>query len=136
METSFEITLQMVSVVFAGIAAQVLAAYFRLPSIVLLLLIGILLGSDGLGWLHPHVLGTGLEVIIALATAIILFEGGLNLDVQELGRVSVSLQLLVTLGTLITLVGGDRSYCHRTLAKTNQCRSSSGNDSRGRRSFN
>ncbi|MDH6059389.1 cation:proton antiporter [Chrysosporum bergii ANA360D] len=106
METSFEITLQMVSVVFAGIAAQVLAAYFRLPSIVLLLLLGILLGSDGLGWLHPHVLGTGLEVIIALATAIILFEGGLNLDVQELGRVSVSLQLLVTLGTLITLVGG------------------------------
>ncbi|GAX34264.1 cation:proton antiporter [Nodularia sp. NIES-3585] len=106
MEASFEITLQIVSVVVAGITAQVLAAYFRLPSIVLLLLLGILLGSDGLGVLHPHVLGTGLEVIVALATAIILFEGGLNLDVQELGRVSVSLQLLVTLGTLITLIGG------------------------------
>jgi NhaP-type Na+/H+ or K+/H+ antiporter len=106
MEASFEITLQMVSVVVAGITAQVLAAYFRLPSIVLLLLLGILLGSDGLGVLDPHVLGTGLEVIVALATAIILFEGGLNLDVQELGRVSVSLQLLVTLGTLITLIGG------------------------------
>ena len=106
MEASFEITLQMVSVVFAGITAQVMAAYFRLPSIVLLLLLGILLGSDGLGLLHPHVLGAGLEVIVALATAIILFEGGLNLDIQELGRVSVSLQLLVTLGTLITLIGG------------------------------
>lgn len=106
MEASFEITLQMVSVVVAGITAQVLAAYFRLPSIVLLLLLGILLGSDGLGLLHPHILGAGLEVIVALATAIILFEGGLNLDIQELGRVSVSLQLLVTLGTLITLIGG------------------------------
>ncbi|TVP64021.1 MAG: sodium:proton antiporter [Nodularia sp. (in: Bacteria)] len=106
MEASFEITLQIVSVVVAGITAQVLAAYFRLPSIVLLLLLGILLGSDGLGVLHPHVLGSGLEVIVALATAIILFEGGLNLDIQELGRVSVSLQLLVTLGTLITLIGG------------------------------
>ena len=106
MEASFEITLQIVSVVVAGITAQVLAAYFRLPSIVLLLLLGILLGSDGLGVLHPHVLGSGLEVIVALATAIILFEGGLNLDLQELGRVSVSLQLLVTLGTLITLIGG------------------------------
>ncbi|MDB9538264.1 cation:proton antiporter [Anabaenopsis tanganyikae CS-531] len=106
MEASFEITLQMVSVVVAGITAQVLAAYFRLPSIVLLLLLGILLGSDGLGLLHPHVLGAGLEVIVALATAIILFEGGLNLDIEELGRVSVSLQLLVTLGTLITLIGG------------------------------
>jgi len=106
MEASFEITQQMVIAVFAGITAQVLAAYLRLPSIVLLLVFGILLGSDALGLLHPHVLGTGLEVIVALATAIILFEGGLNLDLRELGRVSVSLQLLVTLGTLITLLGG------------------------------
>jgi NhaP-type Na+/H+ or K+/H+ antiporter len=106
MEASFEITQQMVIAVFAGITAQVLAAYLRLPSIVLLLVFGILLGSDALGLLHPHVLGTGLEVIVALATAIILFEGGLNLDLRELGKVSVSLQLLVTLGTLITLLGG------------------------------
>jgi NhaP-type Na+/H+ or K+/H+ antiporter len=106
MEASFEITQQMVIAVFAGITAQVLAAYLKLPSIVLLLVFGILLGSDALGLLHPHVLGTGLEVIVALATAIILFEGGLNLDLRELGKVSVSLQLLVTLGTLITLLGG------------------------------
>ncbi|MBD2337527.1 cation:proton antiporter [Calothrix sp. FACHB-156] len=106
MEASFNITLQMVTAVFAGISAQVLAAYLRVPSIVLLLLLGIFLGSDGIGLLHPHLLGTGLEVIVALATAIILFEGGLNLDLRELGRVSVSLQLLVTLGTLVTLLGG------------------------------
>jgi len=106
MEASFEITQQMVIAVFAGITAQVLAAYLKLPSIVLLLVFGILLGSDVLGLLHPHLLGTGLEVIVALATAIILFEGGLNLDLRELGKVSLSLQLLVTLGTLITLLGG------------------------------
>jgi NhaP-type Na+/H+ or K+/H+ antiporter len=106
MEASFEITLQMAIAVFAGISAQVLAAYLRVPSIVLLLLLGILFGSDGLGLLHPQLLGSGLEVIVALATAIILFEGGLNLDLRELGRVSVSLQLLVTQGTLITLIGG------------------------------
>jgi NhaP-type Na+/H+ or K+/H+ antiporter len=106
MEASFDITLQMVITVIAGISAQVLAAYLRLPSIVFLLLFGILLGSDGFSLLHPHLLGTGLEAIVALATAIILFEGGLNLDVRELGKVSVTLQLLVTLGTLITLLGG------------------------------
>ncbi len=106
MEASFEINLQVVIAVFAGISAQVLAAYLRLPSIVFLLLFGILLGSDVIGLLHPHLLGTGLDVIVALATAIILFEGGLNLDLQELGKVSISLQLLVTLGTLITLLGG------------------------------
>lgn len=106
MEASFEITLQIVITVFAGITAQVLAAYLRVPSIVFLLMFGILLGSDGIGMLHPHMLGVGLEVIVALATAIILFEGGLNLDLQELGKVSTSLQLLVTLGTMITLLGG------------------------------
>lgn len=106
MEASFEITLQIVITVFAGITAQVLAAYLRVPSIVFLLMFGILLGSDGIGVLHPHMLGIALEVIVALATAIILFEGGLNLDLQELGKVSTSLQLLVTLGTMITLLGG------------------------------
>ncbi|BAY85833.1 sodium/hydrogen exchanger [Calothrix parasitica NIES-267] len=106
MEASFDITLQMVIAVVAGISAQVLAAYIKVPSIVFLLLFGIFLGADGIGLLHPHLLGIGLEVIVALATAIILFEGGLDLELRELGRVSTSLQLLVTLGTLVTLVGG------------------------------
>jgi len=106
MEASFDITLQVVIAVVAGISAQVLAAYLKLPSIVFLLLFGIFLGSDGIGLLHPHLLGIGLEVIVALATAIILFEGGLDLELRELGKVSTSLQLLVTLGTLITLIGG------------------------------
>jgi NhaP-type Na+/H+ or K+/H+ antiporter len=106
MEASFEITLQMVSAVIAGISAQVLAEFLEVPSIVFLLLFGILLGSDGIGVLHPQVLGTGLEVIVALSTAIILFEGGLNLELRHLGRVSGSLRNLVTLGTLVTLIGG------------------------------
>lgn len=106
MEESLEITLQMVITIVAGITAQVLAAYLKVPGIVFLLFFGILLGSDGIGLLHPQMLGTGLEVIVALATAIILFEGGLDLDLRELGKVSTTLQLLVTLGTLVTLLGG------------------------------
>lgn len=106
MESSFEITLQMVIAVIAGISAQVLAEFLEVPSIVFLLLLGILLGSDGIGILHPQLLGTGLEVIVALSTAIILFEGGLNLELRHLGRVSGSLRNLVTLGTLVTLLGG------------------------------
>lgn len=106
MEASFEITLQMVIAVIAGISAQVLAEYLEIPSIVFLLLFGILLGSDGIGLLHPQLLGAGLEVIVALSTAIILFEGGLNLELRHLGHVSGSLRNLVTLGTLITLIGG------------------------------
>ena len=106
MDNPFDTTIQMVLVTLAGIGAQVLGDYFKIPSIVFLLLFGISLGSDGLGLLHPSVLGGGLEVIVALSVAIILFEGGLNLELRELGRVSGSLQNLVTVGTLITLMGG------------------------------
>lgn len=106
MDTAFELTLQIVIAVLAGIAAQVLADYLRVPSIVFLLLFGILLGSDGFDILHPNLLGTGLEVIVSLSVALILFEGGLNLELKELSRVSGSLRNLVTFGSLITLIGG------------------------------
>ncbi len=106
METHFDITLLIVLTVIAGIGAQVLADYLKVPAIVFLLLFGILLGPDGFGLLHPHLLGTGLEVMVSLSVALILFEGGLNLELKELGKVSGSLRNLVTFGTLITLMGG------------------------------
>jgi NhaP-type Na+/H+ or K+/H+ antiporter len=106
MEASFEITLQIVIAVIAGITAQVLAEFIKVPSIVFLLILGILLGHDGIQLLHPQDLGIGLEVIVALTVAVILFEGGLNLELHELGKVSSSLRNLVTFGTLITLIGG------------------------------
>jgi NhaP-type Na+/H+ or K+/H+ antiporter len=106
MDTPLDITLLMVLTMIAGISAQVVADYLKVPSIVFLLLFGIFLGPDGLGLLHPNLLGVGLEVIVSLAVAVILFEGGLNLELRELGKVSTSLRNLVTIGTLITLIGG------------------------------
>lgn len=106
MEGSFELTLQMVMAVFAGISAQVVGQYLKVPSIVFLLIFGVLLGHDGFDILHPQELGVGLEVIVALSVAVILFEGGLNLNLRELGKVSGSIRNLVTVGTLITLMGG------------------------------
>ncbi len=106
METSFEITLLIVIAVISGIGAQVLADYFKVPAIVFLLLLGILVGNDILGVVHPNLLGDGLEVIVSLSVALILFEGGLNLELREIGQVSGSIRNLVTIGTLITLMGG------------------------------
>ena len=106
MDQSFALTLQIVITVVAGITAQVIAEYLKVPSIVFLLIFGIALGSDGWEILQPQSLGIGLEVLVALSVAIILFEGGLSLSGRELGRVSGSLRNLVTLGTSITLIGG------------------------------
>jgi NhaP-type Na+/H+ or K+/H+ antiporter len=106
MEGSLEITLLMVMTVVAGIGAQVIADYLKVPSIVFLLSFGILLGPSGLGILHPSLLGSGLEVMVSLCVALILFEGGLNLQLREVEEVSSSLRNLVTIGSLITLLGG------------------------------
>jgi len=90
----------------AGVLAQSMARHLRLPGIVLLLAAGIGLGPDGLDWVDPRELGDGLFVIVDLAVAIILFEGGLNLQFNRLRREQAAIRRLVTWGALLTLIGG------------------------------
>ncbi|MDR7898384.1 cation:proton antiporter [Thermosynechococcus sp. JY1334] len=107
MESSAELTALFVITVVLGIGAQVTAHWLRLPSIVLLLLAGILSGPSGLGLVHPEVLGEGLEVLVPLCVALILFEGGLSLDLSRADQdITGSLWKLVTLGGLVTFVAG------------------------------
>ena len=89
-----------------GILVQSLARHLRVPGIVLLLFAGACLGPDGLGWIVPRSLGEGLLVIVNLAVAVILFEGGLNLEISRLRRAQAPIRRLVTLGAAITMVGG------------------------------
>ncbi len=89
-----------------GVLAQVVASHLRLPSIVLLFALGVALGPDGAGWIVPAALGDGLFGIVELAVAIILFEGGLNLDLRQLRRQSAPIRGLVTVGVAVTAVGG------------------------------
>ena len=90
----------------AGVLAQSLARHLRVPGIVLLLLAGASLGPDGLGWVQPRALGRGLMGAVDLAVAVILFEGGLNLEISRLRREQAPIRRLVTIGALITMVGG------------------------------
>jgi len=90
----------------AGMIAQALARHLRLPGIVLLLLAGVALGPDGLGWVQPRALGDGLFTIVDFAVAIILFEGGLNLEMSRLRRSGQAIRRLITLGAVVTLAGG------------------------------
>jgi NhaP-type Na+/H+ or K+/H+ antiporter len=90
----------------AGVLAQSLARHLRVPGIVLLLIAGVGLGPDGIGWVDPHSLGKGLYAILDVAVAVILFEGGLNLEITRLRRVQSSVRRLVTYGGLVTVAGG------------------------------
>jgi NhaP-type Na+/H+ or K+/H+ antiporter len=99
-------TLTLVLALGAGVLAQSVARHLRIPGIVLLLAAGASLGPDGIAWVQPHSLGEGLFAIVDLAVAVILFEGGLNLDISRLRREQTPIRRLVTVGALVTLVGG------------------------------
>lgn len=89
----------------AGVVGQSLARQLRIPAIILLLLLGVFLGPEGLGWVRPDSLGTGLFGIVDFAVAIILFEGGLNLELSRLRRQEYPIRGLITVGALITFAG-------------------------------
>ncbi len=98
--------LTLVLALAAGVVAQSVARHIHVPGIVLLLVAGAGLGPDGLAWIQPRSLGEGLFAIVSLAVAIILFEGGLNLDISRLRREQTPIRRLVTVGAFITLLGG------------------------------
>jgi NhaP-type Na+/H+ or K+/H+ antiporter len=106
MNGPLNLSLQIILAVVAGIGAQVLAEFLQVPGIAFLLLFGILLGPSMFGLLSPEMFGDGLEVIVSLLVAVVLFEGGFSLKLKELSKVSTSLRNLVTIGALINLLGG------------------------------
>lgn len=90
------------AVVILGIAAQWLGWRTRIPSILVLLVFGILAGPL-LGWINPgELLGPLLYPVVSLAVAVILFEGGLSLSVKEFRAIGGVMAWLVTVGAAIT----------------------------------
>ena len=90
--------------------AQWLAWRLRLPSILLLLVFGFLVGpvsgifgGEGTRWIDPdHLFDDLLFPIVSLFVSIILFEGGLSLKLAELRSVGRSILGLITVGVVIT----------------------------------
>ncbi len=94
-----------VSVAVLGGSAQWLGWRLKLPSILLLLIFGMLAGPDGVGLIPTEAMfGDLLLPLVAIAVAILLFEGGLTLHLPELGDQLRVVGRLVTLGAAITWV--------------------------------
>ena len=102
------ILLLIVGVAVIGVFGQWLGWRLRIPAIIPLLVIGALLGPVS-GLIRPSaLLGDVMKPAIGMAVAIIVFEGGLNLNLRELRSagtgvlrlVAVALPLNWMLGTL------------------------------------
>lgn len=92
----------LILVIALGIGAQWLAWRLKLPAIILLVAFGLTAGPL-LGWVRPSEdLGNLLNPLIAIAVAIILFDGGLNLRWHEYRQTHVNVKRLVGLGLLLT----------------------------------
>lgn len=90
------------SVLVLGVGAQWLSWRLHLPAILMLLVLGFLAGPV-LGVVRPDELfGELLFPIVSLSVAIILFEGGLSLDIAELRGIGRVVRNLIGVGMLVT----------------------------------
>ncbi|WP_299921553.1 sodium:proton antiporter [uncultured Pelagimonas sp.] len=81
-----------------GVGSQWLAWRLRLPAIVLMLAAGLAVGP-GLGVLNPaEQFGDMLQPMVAIAVAIILFEGGMVLNLHSLSDAAKGVRRLVIVG--------------------------------------
>ena len=81
-----------------GVGSQWLAWRLQLPAIVLMLAAGLAAGP-GFGVIDPEAqLGDLFRPIVAIALAVILFEGGITLNFRELGGDRLVVRRLVYLG--------------------------------------
>ncbi len=91
---------------FLGIGSQWLGAKVKIPSILLLLLAGMVAGPVT-GWVEPDLLlGDLLFPAVSLGVGILLFEGGLALRRNEIAEVGPALARLVLIGALFTWLFG------------------------------
>lgn len=84
----------------AGSCAQLLARFFRLPAVVLLLAVGLLIGRAGFDLVRPEALGEGLAPLIGLLVSLVLFDGGLNLRLAGREQQRSALQLVLVRSAL------------------------------------
>jgi NhaP-type Na+/H+ or K+/H+ antiporter len=111
---------ELAGIIVFGIIAQWFAYKLKIPSILPLILIGLFVGpistlisEDGTKWIDP--VWNGMEGLfprerlfnfVSLAIGIILFEGGLTLKKDEILNVGPSIMRLITVGSLVTFIGG------------------------------
>ncbi|HEX6618778.1 MAG TPA: cation:proton antiporter [Solirubrobacteraceae bacterium] len=88
----------------AGLFARLLATLLRIPEIVFLLGLGALLGPSALDVIDVPLDSLAAQLVFTLGVSTILFYGGLNLSLDILRKVWLSLGLLAVLGVIVTAV--------------------------------
>jgi cell volume regulation protein A len=84
-----------------SVLASALGARLSVPGALLFLGLGMIIGEDGLGWISLTDTGS-VQSLAVCALLIILFEGGLTTDMEQVRRGAAPGLILATLGVAIT----------------------------------
>lgn len=104
--------LQLAAIIVLGISAQWVAWRLNIPAILLLLLAGFLAGPlpDWFGYQRlvdpDNLFGDLLSPFVSMSVAVILFEGGLSLELSDISRAGGVIRNLVTVGAAVTWLIG------------------------------
>lgn len=94
------------AIIALGILSYWIAWRIHLPAILVLLLVGFIAGPLT-NFLNPDkIFGDVLFPLISISVAIILFEGGLSLQIKELKETKEVVRNLVSIGVIVTWVIG------------------------------
>ena len=88
-----------------GIALQIVSSRLRVPSVLFLIIVGVLMGPEGFGFVTADTFGDGLTTVVGLSVAIIVFEGGFHLERDRFADAPKTIFLVTTVGALLMFVG-------------------------------
>ena len=99
------VLLTVIGIVALGVGAQVLAKRLRIPSVLFLIVIGVLIGPEGLGFVTIETFGGGLSTVVGVSVAIIIFDGAFHLRREKLRTAPEAVTRLTTVGAALAFFG-------------------------------
>src|SRR5664279_646880 len=85
-----------------GTITRVLAEKIKIPDVAALLIVGILIGPEALGWINIKADSALYQLILLFGASYILFDGGASLRFDVLKQVWITIVVIATVGVLIT----------------------------------
>jgi NhaP-type Na+/H+ or K+/H+ antiporter len=95
----------LVAVLVMSLIAQALSSYFHIPFIIFLLIEGIIAGPEVLNLLNPALYADWISAILSISVSVIVFDGGLHIDLKHIRMVQESVLKLTTIGVFVTFLG-------------------------------
>ena len=89
--------------IFLGVAGEAFFKRTGIPDIAFLMVLGVIIGPV-LGIIHPEVVAEIVPYFAALALIIIMFDGGLNLDIKQIMKTAHFSLVLAILGFIVSMI--------------------------------